>query len=154
ARVGPRRVGGGGQDVGQRAGLDDVRRMATAGTFGVIGVDGAAGEGGNRIVDEAALVERVGVNGDLHVVALRHAQAVVDRGRGAAPVLVQLEAAGTGLELLLEGARQAGVALAQEAEVHGQLIRGLQHAVQVPDARRAGGGVGARGRSGAATYHG
>ncbi len=47
----------------------------------------------------------------------------------------------------------AGVALAQEAEVHRQRVGGLQHARDVPGARRAGGGVGAGGRSGAAADH-
>ena len=38
--------------------------MATTGAFGVEAVDGAALEGGNGVFDKAALVQRVGVDGD------------------------------------------------------------------------------------------
>jgi hypothetical protein len=61
-RVGAGRVGGGGQHVRQPAGLDDVRRVAAAGALGVVGVDGAALDGGDRVLDEAGLVQRVGVD--------------------------------------------------------------------------------------------
>ena len=77
-------------------------------------------------------------------------EAAVDRrGRGA-PVLVQLEAAGAGLDLLAQRLGQAGVALAEEAEVHRQAFGRLQHAADVPGAGRAGRGVGAGRRPGAA----
>ena len=67
--VRPGRVGGGGQHVGFAAGLDDVRRMTAAGAFGVVGVDGAALERGERGFDEAGFVQRVGVDRHLHVVS-------------------------------------------------------------------------------------
>ena len=153
-RVGPGRIGRAGQHIGQPGRLDDVRRMAAAGAFGVVGVDGAALEGGERGFDEAGFVERVGVDGDLHVHLVGHRQAAVDGGRRRAPVLVQLEAHGAGLDLLAQGFRQAGVALAEEAEVHREGFGGFEHAVDVPRARRAGGGVGAGGRAGAAADHG
>ena len=51
-------------------------------------------------------------------------------------------------------ARQRGVALAGEAEVHRETFGGLDHAAEVPGARRAGGGVGAGRRAGAAAEHG
>jgi hypothetical protein len=66
--------------------------MAAAGAFGVEGVDGAALEGGDGVFDEARFVERVGVDGDLHVHFVGHRQAAVDGGRRGAPVFVQLEA--------------------------------------------------------------
>ena len=61
-RVGPGRIGGGRQDVGKPRHLDDVRRMAAARAFGVEGMDGAALEGGDRVLDEAGFVERIGVD--------------------------------------------------------------------------------------------
>ena len=134
-RVRPGRVRRGGQDVGLAHGPDDVRRVAAAGALGVVGVDGAALEGRQGLLHEARLVERVGVDGDLDVEAVRHRQAGVDGGRRRAPVLVQLQADGASPHLLLERDRQAGVALAQEAEVDRQRIRGLEHARQVPRAR-------------------
>ena len=50
--------------------------------------------------------------------------------------------------------RQRGVALAGEAEVHREAVGGLDHAADVPGAGRAGGGVGAGRRAGAAAEHG
>src|SRR5690606_17761149 len=102
AGVGAGRVGGGGDDVVEPAYLDDVGRVAAAGALGVIGVDGAVPEGGNGVLDEAALVEGVGVDHHLHVEGIGDAQAVVDGGGGGAPVLVQLQAGGAGEDHLLE----------------------------------------------------
>ena len=48
--------------------LDDVGRVPATGALGVVRVDGAALERRQRVLDEARLVERVGVDGDLHVV--------------------------------------------------------------------------------------
>ncbi len=63
-----------------------------------------------------------------------HRERAVDgRGRGA-PVLVQLQADGPRLDLLLERLGTRGVALAEEAEVHGKALGGLEHAVDVPKA--------------------
>ena len=60
-RVGQRRVGGGGQNIRVRAGGDDIRRMAAARPFGVEGVDGAPGDGSQRVFDKTGLVQRVAV---------------------------------------------------------------------------------------------
>ncbi len=128
--------------------------MAAAGALGVEGVDGAALEGGDGVLDEAGFVQRVGVDHHLHVVIVGDRQAAVDGGRRRAPVLVQLQRAGAGQHLLLERRRQRGVALAGEAEVHREAVRRLDHARDMPGARRAGGGVGAGGRAGAAAEHG
>ena len=67
---------------------------------------------------------------------------------------MQLETHGTSGNLLLKRLRQAGIAFAQETEVHREGIRRLQHAGDVPRSRRAGGGVGAGRRAGAAAEHG
>ena len=53
ARERPRRVGRGRQHVRQARDLDDVGRMAAAGALGVEGVDGAALERLDRVLDEA-----------------------------------------------------------------------------------------------------
>src|SRR5438093_1231549 len=91
------------------------------------------------------------MNGDLDVVAVGDAQAAVDGGRGGAPVLVQLQTASAGPDLFLERSGQAAVALAEKAEVQGKRLGGLQHALDVPGARRAGRGVRAGSRPGAAS---
>ena len=60
-----------GRTLGSAGDLDDVRGVAAAGPLGVVGVDRPALEGGDGVLDEAGLVERVGVDGHLHVVACR-----------------------------------------------------------------------------------
>jgi len=117
-RVGPRRVGRGRQHVGLAADADDVGRVAAAGALGMEGVDGAALERRDRVLDEARFVERVGVDRDRHVVPVRHRQAIIDGGGGGAPILMQLQAAGAGLDLLDQRAGQRRVTLAEEAEIH------------------------------------
>ena len=133
--------------------LHDVGRVAAARALGVIGVDGAALEGGQRVLDEAALVERVGVDHHLHVHVVGHAQAIVDGAGRGAPILVQLERAGPGMDLLDQRAGQAGIALARKAEVHRQRVGGLQHPPDMERARRAGGGQRAMRGPGAAAEH-
>ncbi len=94
-RVGAGGVGGGGQHVGQAGDLDNVGRVAAASAFGVESVDGAALEGFDRGFNEAGFVQRVGVDGDLHVELVGDAQAIVECGGGGAPNFVQFQGAGT-----------------------------------------------------------
>ena len=152
-RIGPRRVGRRGQHVGQARDLHDVGRVAAARALGVEGVDGAALEGLDRVLDEARFVQRIGVDHHLDVVIVGDRQAAVDRRRRRAPVLVQLERAGAGLDLLDERRGLRGVALAGEAEVHRVSVGRLDHALNVPGAGRAGGGEGAGRGSRAAAQH-
>ena len=121
-------VGAAGKHVGFAADFDDVGGVTAAGPFGVKGVDGAAADGADRVFHKAGLVEGVGVDAHLHVEAVGHRQAAVDRGWGGAPVFVQLEAAGAGAHLLLDRFGGGGVALAVEAQIHRQALGGLQHA--------------------------
>ena len=153
-RVGSGRVGRGGDDVRETADLDDVGGMAAAGPFGVERVDGAALEGPDRVLDEARLVERVGVDHHLHVVIVGDRETAVDGGRRRAPVLVQLERAGAGPDLLDQAFGARGVALAGQSEVHRESLGRLQHAADMPFTRGAGGGIGAGRRAGAAAEHG
>jgi len=82
-----RRVGGGRQDVGLAANPDDVGRVSAAGAFGVIGVNRAAFEGADGILEVAGFVEGVGVDGDLDVEFIGDTEATIDGGRGACPSL-------------------------------------------------------------------
>ena len=79
-----------GITCGWRGDLDDVRRVPTAGTLGVEGVDGAAADRRQRRLEVAGLVEAVGVQRDLEPELVRGPQRSVDRGRRGAPVLVHL----------------------------------------------------------------
>ena len=47
--------------------------MAAACAFGVVGVNAALFEGRQGVFHEAGFVERIGVDGDLHIVLFRHA---------------------------------------------------------------------------------
>ena len=67
---------------------------------------------------------------------------------------MQFQADGTGFNLQFQSFGQAGVAFAQEADVHGLAVDGLEHFAHVPGTGCAGGGVGAGGRAGAAAKHG
>ena len=67
---------------------------------------------------------------------------------------MQLEAADTGRDLLAQRLGQAGIALAQQADIDRPGFQRLQHPADMPGAGRAGGGGGARGRAGAAAEQG
>ena len=150
----PGRVGGAGEHVRLAADADDVRGVAASRAFRMVGVDGPALERRDRVVHVARLVERVGVDHHLHVLVLGEGEAAVDRRRRRSPVLVELEAHCTGADLLHEARAHRGVALAGEAHVERQVVCGLQHAADVPCARRAGGRVGACRRTGPAAHEG
>src|SRR5688500_1684970 len=119
--------------------------MAAAGTFGMIGVDGAALEGGEGAFHEPGLVERIRVDCDLDIEFIRNGEAGVDGGRRGAPILVKLETDGSGEDLLAQRFRRRAVAFAEETEIDWECFRGLEHAPDVPLSRGAGGGVGPMG---------
>ena len=66
--------------------------MAAAGAFGVIGVNRAAVDRRDRVLDESRFVEGVGMNRDLHVEFVGDREALIDRRGRRPPVLVQLQA--------------------------------------------------------------
>ena len=153
-RVGHRRIGGTRQDVRKPHDLQDIRRMTAARAFGVKGVDRAALDRGQRVLDKARLVQRVGMDHHLHVHRIGHRQAAVDGAGRGAPVLVQLQGTGPGTHLFLQPLGQAGIALACKGQVHRKGIRRLHHPHDVPRPRRAGGGQRAMRGPGAAAQHG
>ena len=73
---------------------------------------------------------------------------------GGAPVFVQLEADGAGVDLLVQRVGQAGVALAEKAQVHGEGVRACSMRSMPRGPGRAGGGQRAGGGAGAAAQHG
>ena len=117
--------------------------MSAAGAFGVVGVDRAAVHGGDRVLDVSAFVERVGVDGHLHVETVGDTQRGADRSGGRTPVLVNFQAAGSGLDLLFERLVHRTVALAQQTDVHRKPLDCLQHTFDVPAAGSDGGAVAA-----------
>ncbi len=117
-RVGQRRVGGGGQNIRVRAGGDDIRRMAAARPFGVEGVDGAPGDGGQRVFDKTGLVQRVAVQRHLNIHLFSDLQRTVDGRRRRAPVFVDLKPDGTCRDLLAQRVRVGAVPFTQQANIH------------------------------------
>ena len=127
--------------------------MTAAGAFGMEGVNGAALEGFHGVLDKPGLVQRIGMDHDLDVVIVGHVEAIIDgRGRGA-PILVQLERTGAGVDHLHQRSRARGVALAGNAEIDRKRVERLDHPPHVPRPGRAGRGKGAMRRAGAAAEH-
>ena len=117
-------------------------------------MDYPAFHGGDGVFHVTGFVQGVGVDGDLHIHLVGHGKRRADDGGHGAPVLVDLEAAGAGFDLLAQGLFVVGVALAENAEVHGQGFGGFHDAVNVPRAGRDGGAVGAVGGADAAAEKG
>ncbi len=133
--VGERGIGRRGKHVRQARHLDDVRRVPAAGAFRVERVDRAALERGDRVLDEARLVQRVGVHAHLDVHVVGHRERRAEHGRRGAPVLVALEAHRAGLDLLDQRRLAVPVALREDADVDGPALERAQH---VRDVARAG----------------
>ncbi len=131
-----RRVGRGRQAVRLAGDSDDVRRVAAAGALRVVGVDRAAADRRHRVLVEAGLVERVGVDLHLHVELVAGAQRGVDHRRHRAPVLVDLQADRARAALLQQRRDVIRRALAEEAEVERERLTRLQHPPEVHRARR------------------
>src|SRR5580704_2934218 len=117
------------------------------------GVNVAAFERGNRVLDKTRLVERVGVDRNSNVQLLGDAEAGVDCRRGRSPILVKFQSAGAGLDHLDQRARVRSIAFAEEAEIYRQPFRCLQYPAQMPWAGRAGRRRGAGSGAGAAPEH-
>src|ERR1700741_3527887 len=119
-------------DVWLAAHFDDVRCMPASRPFSVKRVNRPAFEGGDCIFDEAALVQRVGVNENLHIHVIRNRQATIDGERRCAPVLIKFQAPRSRLDLLNEARWRACVALTKKPKVHGKTICGFEHSSNVP----------------------
>ena len=87
AGVGTGGVGGGRQHVALATHFNNVRGMATPGPFSVVSVNHPVLEGGDGVFHKTGFVERVGVDGHLHVILIGHRQAGIDGGGGWCPNL-------------------------------------------------------------------
>mmetsp|Transcript_11657 Transcript_11657/g.26004 ORF Transcript_11657/g.26004 Transcript_11657/m.26004 type:complete len:219 (+) Transcript_11657:1005-1661(+) len=133
---------------------DDVWSVPPPRTLCVVGVDGAALEGGDCALHAAGFVKRVGVDCHLHILSISNPQTGVNRSRRGAPVLMQLQTHRPRLHDVYQTLRCGGVPLACEGKVHGVAVSGLQHHQHVVGRGRAGGGAGAAGGARAAAQHG
>src|SRR4030095_16185229 len=78
----------------------------------------------------------------------------VDGGGRGSPVLVELETDCARDDLFHERLNSRRVALAKKSKVEWQPLGGLEHPMDVPFARGAGGGTGSVGRAGSPADHG
>ena len=116
-----------------------------AAALDVVGVHGPPAHGVERVLQEAGLVQRVGVQGDGEVGLLGDAQAGVDGVRAGAPVLVDLEPAGPGEHRPLQELGRAGRPAGEERGVdrcagpggHQRVQVGRGVGADVPDAADA-----------------
>ena len=67
---------------------------------------------------------------------------------------MEFEANDASIDLLMQAPRQRGIAFAKEAQIHGEGVGRLKHALNVPRPGRTGGGKGAGGRARATPHHG
>ncbi len=96
----PSRIRRGGQHISLTAQFHNIGCVATASAFGMVGMDRTALKRRARSLDKTRLVERIGMDTDLHVIVFSNAQTRIDRRRGRAPILVQLKATSTAFYLL------------------------------------------------------
>src|SRR5262249_26009513 len=92
--------GGGGEHICEARDLDDVGRVPSARALRMESMDGAPLDGADRVLDKAALIQRVGVDHHLDVVIVGDPEAAIDRGRRRSPILVELQGAGAAFDLL------------------------------------------------------
>src|ERR1700756_540677 len=95
------------------ADLDDVRGMPATRSFRMKCMNGPALESGDCIFDEAAFVERVCMDQNLHIHVIRDRQAAINGGGRRTPVLMKLEAACPSLDLFNKTHCRARVAFAE-----------------------------------------
>src|SRR5687767_3069717 len=97
--------------------------MPAPGTLDVVHVDGAVADRGQRVLAEAELVDRVGVEVDGEVVAVGSLKGTVDHGWGRAEVLVDLDPERPARDRFLDGPRVGGAA-AEKAEIEAVVVGG------------------------------
>src|SRR5262245_4016832 len=152
--VRPRRSRRSREDICLTADFDNIRGMPATGTFGVKGVNGSALEGCDCSLDKTALVQGVGMDGNLYVHVIRDCEAAIDGSGRRPPIFMKLQATGPGLDLLYETRCRAGVTFAENAEIHGKGVGRLEHALNMPGSWRTGRGRGSRCRPCPTADHG
>ena len=100
AGVGIGRVGRRRQAVGFAGDADDIWRMAAASALGVVHMNSAAFDCGQRVFEESAFVQRVGMQLDLEIHFIGNRETAIDGGRHGAPVFMDLQPHRTAGELI------------------------------------------------------
>src|SRR5258708_5747683 len=129
------------QNIVERSNTDNIRRMPTTGSLGMIGMNGSSRNGCDGIFNKASLIDRICVNCHLHIIGISDLQARIDCSRRSPPVLVQLESTGPRAQLFSQWLNSRGITLAQEAEIERPVLNRLEHTREIPGPRCAGGRV-------------
>ena len=142
AGVGRRR-----QHVHEAGCTNDVRCVTTAATFRVECVDGTAFKRSDGVFHIARLIQRVGVDGHLHIVLVGNAQAGTNGVGCSTPVFVDLECAHASFELLNQRRFAStlvcsSLTFAHQAHVQRHSLLRTQHLLNVEHARCYGRSVG------------
>ena len=127
-----RRVGRRREHVVDPGELQHVRGMPAAAPLHVVRVQDASVEHGEGVLDRHRLVEAVGVERDLDVVLVGHAQGGVDRPQGRAGVLVHLQSAHVRADRLADGLVARRRSPSEQADVHGVRLHRPQPALEHP----------------------
>ena len=142
AGVGRRR-----QHVHEAGCTDDVRSVTATATFRVECVDCTTFESGNGVFHIAGFVQRVGVDGNLHIVFVGYAQAGTNRVGSCTPVFVDLECANAGFDLLNQSGfasalTSSSLTFTHQAHVQRHGFLAAQHLLNVPHTGSYGSSVG------------
>ena len=119
------RVGRRGKHARHRCHFEQVGGVSAAGTFCVVGVDGATIYSCDRIFDIATLIECIGVDGHLDIILVGYRKRCTNGGRSRTPVFVYFESADTCFDLFDDGGCGTTVAFAEQANIHRKTLRGL-----------------------------
>ena len=104
-------------------------------------VNGSSVDSGDGVLNITGLIEGIGVDGNLHVIAVGSFHSRADSLHGRAPVLVDLEAHRARFELAVEVRGIRTVTFGEETDVDRKLVSSLEHLAEVPGAGSDGGSV-------------
>src|SRR5580704_4753201 len=144
-RIGSRWGRGRWNHVWFAADLDYVGGVSTSGSLGVERVNSSTLESSNCIFDEAAFIQRVCVDQNLHVHVVRDRQTAVDGRWCRTPVFMKLEATCSCIDLLDQTGPRTGVAFSEEPEIYGKAVCGLKHFLNMPGTWSTGRCIGSYG---------
>src|SRR5262249_40367625 len=108
------------------------------GPFAVKSMDGSALECSHGVFDKTALVQRIGVDRDLHIQVIGDRKTAIYGSRSRTPVLVKLQAARAGFDLLNKTGGRACIPLGENTEIYRERVGSLEHSLNMPGSGRAG----------------
>ena len=109
-----RRIRRRGQAVRLAANANNVGRVPATGALSMVGVDRASLESTDGVLHKPGFIQRICVNGHLHVKLVGNGESAIDsRGRGA-PIFMKFQADCAGLDLLAQRIGERTIPLAEK----------------------------------------